>query len=121
MDYEFLRDTTGQVIVKFSMGHEAIGHWLNDEVKDDMALLADVERRLLSLSGSLAQWQHIGHEYTLLIDAEEVMVRANGISVECDDLEEGLSYYDEESLSLCGSDDFLLMLKRYRQVIYTGG
>ncbi|CAJ0999327.1 hypothetical protein SODG_007227 [Sodalis praecaptivus] len=48
MDYEFLRDATGQVIVKFSMGHEAIGHWLNDEVKGDMALLADVERRLLS-------------------------------------------------------------------------
>ncbi|CAJ0999325.1 hypothetical protein NVIRENTERO_03776 [Sodalis praecaptivus] len=48
-------------------------------------------------------------------------MRANGISIECDDLEEGLSYYDEESLSLCGSDDFLLMLKRYRQFMHTGG
>jgi uncharacterized protein YacL (UPF0231 family) len=25
MDYEFLRDVTGQVIVRFSMGHEVIG------------------------------------------------------------------------------------------------
>lgn len=34
-------------------------------------------------------------------------MRANGILVEWDDLEEeGLSYYDEESLSHCGSDDF---------------
>ncbi|WP_074013277.1 YacL family protein [Candidatus Sodalis sp. SoCistrobi] len=121
MEYEFLRDVTGQVIVKFSMGHEAIGHWLNDEVKGDLARVADVERQLHSLSGSLRQWQHIGHEFTLLIDAEEVMVRANGMSVECDALEEGLSYYDEESLSLCGSDDFLLMLSRYRQFIQTGG
>lgn len=69
-----------------------------------------------SLSGSVRQWQ-----YTLLIDAEEVMVLANGMSVECDALEEGLSYYDEESLSLCGSNDFLLMLSRYRQFIQTGG
>lgn len=119
MDYEFLRDVTGQVIVKFSMGHEAIGHWLNDEVKGDLARVADVERQLHSLSGSLRQWQHIGHEF--LIDAEKVRVRANGMSVECDALEEGLSYYDEESLSLCGSDDFLLMLSRYRQFIQTGG
>lgn len=54
MDYEFLRDVTGQVIVKFSMGHETIGH-----------------------------------EFTLLIDAEEVIVRANGMSVAFDALEEG--------------------------------
>lgn len=40
MDYEFLRDATGQVLVKFSMGHEAIGHWLNDEVKGDLARVA---------------------------------------------------------------------------------
>ncbi|WP_406701859.1 YacL family protein [Sodalis sp.] len=30
-----LRDATGQIIVKFSVGHEAIWHWLNDEVKGD--------------------------------------------------------------------------------------
>ncbi|WMQ74351.1 MAG: hypothetical protein GPOALKHO_001369 [Sodalis sp.] len=38
---------------------------------------------LLSLSGPLAQWRHIGHEIILLIDAEEFMVHANGISVGC--------------------------------------
>ncbi|MDN8926689.1 YacL family protein, partial [Staphylococcus aureus] len=27
MDYEFLRDITGVVKVRMSMGHEAVGHW----------------------------------------------------------------------------------------------
>ncbi|WP_410958693.1 YacL family protein, partial [Salmonella sp. SAL01998] len=27
MDYEFLRDVTGRVLVRMSMGHEVVGHW----------------------------------------------------------------------------------------------
>lgn len=33
MDYEFLRDITGGVKVRMSMGHEVVGHWFNEEVK----------------------------------------------------------------------------------------
>lgn len=33
MDYEFLRDITGVVKVRMSMGHEVVGHWFNEEVK----------------------------------------------------------------------------------------
>ena len=31
MDYEFLRDITGVVKVRMSMGHEVVGHWFNEE------------------------------------------------------------------------------------------
>lgn len=34
MDYEFILDITGQVVARFSMEHEAVGHWLNEEVKE---------------------------------------------------------------------------------------
>jgi uncharacterized protein YacL (UPF0231 family) len=44
MDYEFLRDITGVVKVRMSMDHEAIGHWFNEEVKDNLALLDEVEQ-----------------------------------------------------------------------------
>lgn len=30
MDYEFLRDITGVVKVRMSMGHEVVGHWFNE-------------------------------------------------------------------------------------------
>ncbi|MDU6080331.1 MAG: YacL family protein, partial [Pantoea sp.] len=37
MEYEFLRDLTGQVKVRMSMDHEAVGHWFNEEVKENLA------------------------------------------------------------------------------------
>ncbi|KFX05302.1 MULTISPECIES: protein YacL [Pectobacterium] len=117
MDYEFLRDVTGQVIVRMSMGHEAIGHWFNEEVKGQLTILTDVEDAARSVAGSERQWRRVGHEYTLLLDEEEVMVQANQLSFTTDELEEGMSYYDEESLSLCGLDDFLTLVEKYREFI----
>lgn len=43
MDYEFLRDVTGRVLVRMPMGHEVVGHWFNEEVKENLALLDEVE------------------------------------------------------------------------------
>ncbi|MDW5499967.1 protein YacL [Pseudomonas lundensis] len=114
MDYEFLRDVTGQVIVRFSMGHEVIGHWINEELKGDLNLLDRIEAGAAEVKGSERQWQLEGHEYTLLMDGEEVMIRANLLEFEGDEMEEGMNYYDEESLSFCGVEDFLQVLKAYR-------
>ncbi len=50
MDYEFLRDITGVVKVRMSMGHEAVGHWFNEEVKENLALLDEVEAAGLALT-----------------------------------------------------------------------
>ncbi|MFQ9621728.1 MAG: protein YacL [Enterobacteriaceae bacterium] len=106
MDYEFLRDITGVVKVRMSMGHEVVGHWFNEEVKDNLALLDEVEQAARTVKGSERSWQRAGHEYTLWLDGEEVMIRANQLEISGDEIEEGMSYYDEES-SLCGVEDFL--------------
>ncbi|EPH6763472.1 protein YacL [Cronobacter dublinensis] len=117
MDYEFLRDITGGVKVRLSMGHEALGHWFNEEVKGNLALLDEVEAATREVKGSERQWQKTGHEYTLWLDGEEVMVRANQLEFSGDEMEEGMSYYDEESLSLCGLEDFLQVVKAYRDFL----
>jgi uncharacterized protein YacL (UPF0231 family) len=117
MDYEFLRDITGGVKVRMSMGHEAVGHWFNEEVKENLALLDEVEQAAHALKGTERNWQRAGHEYTLWMDGEEVMVRANQLEFSGDEMEEGMSYYDEESLSLCGIEDFLLVVDAYRVFI----
>lgn len=52
MDYEFLRDITGVVKVRMSMGHEAVGHWFNEEVKENLALLDEVEQAAQTVKGS---------------------------------------------------------------------
>ncbi|QKJ85876.1 hypothetical protein PMPD1_0907 [Paramixta manurensis] len=115
MEYEFLRDVTGGVKVRMSMGHEAVGHWFNEEVQENLALLDEVEAAVAQIDGSERQWQRVGHEYTLWMDDEEVMIRANSMSVEGDEMEEGMSYYDEESLAFCGVEDFLQVVNAYRR------
>jgi len=117
MDHEFLRDVTGTVRVRMSMGHEAIGHWFNEEVKENLALLDEVEQAARTVIGSERQWQRAGYEYTLWLDGEEVMVRANQLEFTGDEMEEGMNYYDEESLSLCGVEDFLQVVKAYREFL----
>lgn len=117
MEYEFLRDVTGVVKVRMSMDHEVVGHWFNEEVKDNLALLDDVEQAAATLKGTGRAWQREGHEYTLWMDGEEVMIRANQLDFSGDEMEEGMSYYDEESLSLCGVEDFLAVVAGYRRFL----
>jgi len=45
------------------------------------------------------------------------MIRANHLALEDDGLEEGMNYYDEESLSFCGVEDFLAVMNAYRQFL----
>ncbi|WP_289367853.1 hypothetical protein C1N58_14200 [Pantoea sp. SGAir0180] len=115
MEYEFLRDITGKVKVRMSMGHEALGHWFNEEVGHDASVLDEVEAEAQKLTGSERQWQRIGREYTLWMDDEEVIVRANTLNFEGDEMEEGMNYYDEESLCFCGKEDFLAVIAAWQR------
>lgn len=60
----------------------------------------------------------IGREYTLFMDDEEIMIRANQLHFQTEDLEEGMCYYDSESIAFCGLDDFINMLENYRNFFY---
>lgn len=77
MDYEFLRDVTSQVIVRFSMGHKTIAHWINEELNGDFFNLLDrIEDAQVAVKESAYSCLITGHEYTLLINREEVMICA---------------------------------------------
>ncbi|PHM49740.1 YacL family protein [Xenorhabdus miraniensis] len=117
MEYEFMQDITGQVTTSFSMDHEAVGHWLNEEVKGDLSILDKITVALKGIKGSERQWQLAGHEYTLLMSEDEIMIRANQLQFDTEMIEEGMSYYDNESLAFCGTDDFIVMLADYREFI----
>ncbi|PHM46403.1 hypothetical protein Xmau_00815 [Xenorhabdus mauleonii] len=117
MEYEFTQDIAGHVTTFFSMDHEAIGHWLNEEVKGDLSILDKIIAALSDIKGSEKQWQLEGHEYTLLMSEDEIMIRANQLQFDTEMIEEGMSYYDNESLAFCGTDDFIGMLDDYRAFI----
>lgn len=114
MDYQFLYQS-GKVTVHCSMGHEALANWFNTEVRLNSQLIStalsliDKARQIPNQDFSL-----IGSEYSLFINKDEVMVRANNLTIETpQELEQDFHYYDEESIAFCGLEDFEQFLQSY--------
>ena len=112
MDFQFTH-YQGNVSVKCSMEHIALANWFNTEVRSNPKAILTA----LSTAQSLPENQEnilIGAEYTLFLDADEVMVRANNLAIETDEiLEDDFHYYDEESIAFCGTQDFIHFLETY--------
>ena len=112
MDFQFTH-YQGNVSVKCSMEHIALANWFNTEVRSNPKAILTA----LSTAQSLPENQEnilIGTEYTLFLDADEVMVRANNLAIETDEiLEDDFHYYDEESIAFCGTQDFIYFLEAY--------
>lgn len=116
MDFQFTH-YQGEVSAKCSMEHIALANWFNSEVRSNPSAILTA----LSCASSLKENQEetlIGAEYTLFLNADEVMVRANHLAIESDEiLEDDFHYYDEESLAFCGTPDFIHFLHAYLDFI----
>lgn len=97
-----------------SMGHEAIGHWLNEEVDSLPTLLTSIDSALCRISSSAETWHQPGREYSIWINNSEVLVQANSLNLPTEILEEGMSFYDSEQRAECGLDDFLALIRAYQ-------
>ncbi|NBI43664.1 UPF0231 family protein [[Haemophilus] felis] len=115
MDFQFTH-YLGQVIAKCSMEHEALAHWLNSENPSSpqiQHILKQIQQ--LKIHQDL---QIIGKEYSLFINADEVVIRANNLAIGNDEiLEDDFHFYDEESLAFCGTMDFIHFLQSYLDFI----
>ena len=77
------------------MEHIALANWFNTEVRSNPSAILTA----LSVAQSLIENQEkilIGAEYTLFLDADEVMVRANNLAI-----------------AFCGTQDFIHFLEAY--------
>ena len=99
------------------MEHEAIAHWLNSEVRSNPDLIFQVLEKISQISTalSLQEYQFIGTEYSVFLNADEVMVKANNLSITPEEpyLEQDFYYYDSESIAFCGLEDFQYFLQSY--------
>ncbi|MGC7560472.1 YacL family protein [Pasteurella sp. PK-2025] len=112
MDFQFT-SYQGAMTAKCSMGHEAIANWLNTEVRHDATQIQTVLQQIQTLQPQ-QELTLIGAEYSLFINQDEVMVRANNLLIEEDqELEDDFHYYDEESIAFCGTPDFVHFLQAY--------
>lgn len=123
MEFQFYRLDRQTVNVTCSMEHEAVARWANSEIQGNLAKV----QQILTL---LQQYQHnaspttdkilTGKEFSLHINQDEVMVKANILfdeSATADTLEEDLQFYDEENIAFCGLEDFIHFLQSYSEFI----
>lgn len=112
MDFQFTTHF-GQAIAKCSMEHEALAHWLNSETLTNPQIAQTVLQQIQQLKPH-QDLQVVGKEYSLFINKDEVMIRANNLAIGNDEIvEDDFHYYDEESIAFCGTEDFIGFLTSY--------
>lgn len=118
MDFQFTSHQ-GNTVAKCSMEHEAFANWFNIEVRSNPQLISTVLFHLQNLPAPhAADIVLTGAEYSLYINADEVMAKANNLAIENQDaLEDGFYYYDDESIAFCGIEDFARFLHSYLDFI----
>lgn len=115
MDYELHRDLYGRHQATFSMGHEALGLWLSEELGADLPLLNTLLAKVEQLQArACGEYRHAGREFDLHMSVEGIEVRATLLDNMDDEATEGLHHYDQESEAHCGLDDFRQLLEAWR-------
>lgn len=119
MDFEFKKNTLdGSYRVVFSSGHEAIGHWLLEEIGTDLDKLEQVMQQIGAQKNINQEWRLVGQDWSMFIEQNEIHISSNHLlSIEDDDLEDDLFAYEEESESWCGIEDFQQVLLSWRAFI----
>ncbi|MGL4250290.1 MAG: YacL family protein [Aeromonas sp.] len=118
MDYEFRRDPFGGYRARFSMGHEAIGQWLIDEVGKDEEKIDLLFTIIDQLSArNRTEYRLSGGDYSLQLTHEEAEVKANVLHIDLGEDLDDLAYYDDEQLAMCGLEDFAQVLTSWRAFI----
>ncbi len=119
MDYDFSFDEYDRPVAEFSMGHEAIGTWFNDELGKNEQRIEEIIEVLDQLVNRRIQQRQIeGTEYNLRMNQENIEVIALSLGLEVDEeLPENTNLYDDESFAECGLEDFQEALISWQEFI----
>lgn len=120
MDYDFRRNTFDDTFqAEFSMGHEALGRWLSDEIETDHQAIDEVIEQIELRMAQGGEWQRQGKVFHLSLTSNEALIKANSLFDESEQEmpDHDLHLYAEESISLCGLDDLLNVLHAWQDFI----
>ncbi|MBE1276190.1 YacL family protein [Enterovibrio baiacu] len=120
MDYEFRRNTLDDSFhAELSMGHEALGRWLVDELGTAHAEIDNVLTNLQDVMQQGGEWNRPGKVFHLQLTQEEALVQANALLEGTDEdmPEQDFHAYEEESVSLCGPEDLMTLLEAWQDFI----
>lgn len=113
MEFDFLRDLDGRCRARCDMGHEAFGQWLTDEVDAaEASRLLDAITKLDARQQDEFRQEYA--EFSLALSDGEAELVGHGLAFDNDELEEGMSYYDDAHYAGCGLDDLARLLTQWR-------
>ncbi|MFT5690890.1 MAG: hypothetical protein ACI92E_000213 [Oceanicoccus sp.] len=125
MDYEFTLDEYDRPIAEFSMGFEALGRWLTEELGSEQHNIDDLLDIVIQLEQKrITSRQLFGEDSKLVIDQDQVEVMALALEIERDEesdnvqtLPENTRLYDDESYAHCGLQDFKQALLSWQEFV----
>ena len=119
MNYQFKRDQHGSPVAQFDMGSEVFTHWFSQELGSDQKKIDAIFVAIEQLeSKQIKEYVIAGKEFGLLLDPYEVEIRSTILSLEApEDLPEGTELYDQESMSGCGLEDFVHVLRSWSDFV----
>ena len=127
MEYEFQLDpVTGNTRAIFSFEHQILGPWLEVEIGKDIDAFTKVLTTLDAvINKEISEAVISGKEYSVIIDQQDIVIKANITMGENIDevadmsealLEQGLSI-DDNVQAMCGLEDFRELLISWSQFL----
>lgn len=123
MEYQFSQDFQGPE-ARFSMGHEALGAWLTQDIGGRHDRLAAVFNALDKVQTGNS-WEEVidGFEFRLTLSRDEAQVYAHSLLDEfgdegLDSDEDAMALYEDESHARCGLEDFASLIADWAE--FTG-
>jgi uncharacterized protein YacL (UPF0231 family) len=121
MDYQFSHDILGHPVATCELECEAFGDWLSHEIARDHAQITLLLNTIQQLqSNQLSNYQHIGKEYHLEFDKDEVELILNNNHIQNmspSEEDESQELSDLHIQSGCGLADFHTLLKSWQKFI----
>jgi uncharacterized protein YacL (UPF0231 family) len=119
VDYEFENNYLGRPTAKFSMGHEAFGLWLTEDLSNDIILVDKILSSIAEIENKTVVRKNFqGKTFELVIDLEQASVRALSLDYDSEEeLGDNLELFDQELMSDCGLTDFKETLVSWREFI----
>lgn len=124
MDYHFERELgTNKAVARISLEHEGFGEFLSDEIGEDEVKLVQLLRALRPEPHLAPAFALTGHQWSLLVDGDEVVLEPHHLYQPHDQAAERLleddaiDRIDGAAPSSCGTDDFYHLLQAWHAFV----
>ena len=122
MDYQFQHDILGNPVATCELECEAFGDWLSHDIANNHQQIELLLEVILQLQNNqISSYQHIGKEYYLQLDKDEVELFLNNNHIRdmaFSEEDESQELTDLHIQSGCGLADFCILLKAWQKFIF---